>query len=365
MEEAARIARCRERGCPPLSKSSQRMSPTVRRKLPEIMGVGPGRTGSTWLHRVLEGHVDLPHGIKETQFFSTFFYKGIDWYMRHFRYATGERKIVDICPYYFKVEARDRIKAFIPDARIITTMRDPVDRLYSIYKLMRHSGSARRGSFEETLKGWPSMAGGNRYAFHLKAWFDTFGRENVLVTLYDELRAEPQSYVNRVTDFIGIERIRLAEKSHLSDETNSFARAPRNRKLARRGTAVKYWLRGQQAYRVVSLLERLGVWEFCGGRGEPFPNLTPEQDARLRERFLPEIEALEEMLMIDLSAWKKPRVARRVSVERTSVRKEYLRVAFTAAVLGGLLALGMIQTAVSPTNPFDELTPQSEPFYRL
>jgi hypothetical protein len=128
---------------------------------------------------------------------------------------------------------------------------------------------------------------------------------------------------------------------------------------------VKYWLRGQQAYRVVSLLERLGVWEFCGGRGEPFPNLTPEQDARLRERFLPEIEALEEMLMIDLSAWKKPRVARRVSVERTSVRKEYLRVAFTAAVLGGLLALGMIQTAVSPTNPFDELTPQSEPFYRL
>jgi hypothetical protein len=209
------------------------------------------------------------------------------------------------------------------------------------------------------------MAGGNRYAFHLKAWFDTFGRENVLVTLYDELRAEPQSYVNRVTDFIGIERIRLAEKSHLSDETNSFARAPRNRKLARRGTAVKYWLRGQQAYRVVSLLERLGVWEFCGGRGQPFPNLTPEQDARLRERFLPEIEALEEMLMIDLSAWKKPRVARRVSVERTSVRAEYLRVAFTAAVLGGLLALGMIQTAVSPTNPFDELTPQSEPFYRL
>ncbi len=35
------------------------------------------------------------------------------------------------------------------------------------------------------------------------------------------------------------------------------------------------------------------------------------------------------------------------------------------AVLGGLLALGMIQTAVSPINPFDELTPQSEPFYRL
>jgi len=340
------------------------MSPPIKRRLPEVIGVGPGRTGSTWLHRVLEGHVDLPYGIKETQFFSTFFYKGIGWYERHFRYASGERKIVDICPYFFKGEARDRIKAFIPDAKIITTMRDPVDRLYSMYKLLRHSGTARRGTFEDTLKGWPSMAGGNRYAFHLKAWFDTFGRDNVLVTIYDELRAEPQSYVNRVTDFIGIERISLAEKSHLSDETNSFALAPKNRKLARRATALKYWLRGQQAYRVVSLLERAGVWEFCGGRGEPFPTLTLEQDARLREHFLPEVEALEEMLKLDLSAWKKPREPRRVSVKRATLRGEYLRLALMG-VLGGLLAMGMIQAAVSPTNPFDELTPQSAPFYRL
>ena len=345
------------------------MSTPIKRKLPEVIGVGPGRTGSTWLHRVLEGHVDLPYGIKETQFFSTFFYKGIGWYERHFRYATGERKIVDICPYFFKPESRDRIKALIPDARIITTMRDPVDRLYSMYKLLRHSGTAARGTFEDTLKCWPSMAGANRYAFHLKEWFDTFGRDNVLVTIYDELRAEPQSYVNRVTDFIGIERISLAEKSHLSDETNSFARAPKNRKLARRATAVKYWLRGQQAYRAVSLLERAGVWEFCGGRGEPFPKLTLEEDARLREHFLPEVEALEEMLKLDLSAWKGPREPRRVSVKRATVdraplRGEYLRLALMG-VLGGLLALGMIQTAVSPTNPFDELTPQSAPFYRL
>jgi len=30
----------------------------------------------------------------------------------------------------------------------------------------------------------------------------------------------------------------------------------------------------------------------------------------LRERYRPEVEALEEMLMIDLSAWKKPRALR-------------------------------------------------------
>jgi hypothetical protein len=61
---------------------------------------------------------------------------------------------------------------------------------------------------------------------------------------------------------------------------------------------------------VIDLLERSGVWDFCYGRGDLYPPLTPEQDARLRARFLPEVEALEEMLLIDLTAWKKPRMPR-------------------------------------------------------
>ncbi len=94
------------------------MSKSSPRRLPEIIGAGPGRTGTTWLHRVLEGRVDLPYGVKETQFFNTFYDKGIDWYAHHFRYATGDRKIAEICPYFFHPLAPDRIKAHIPNCRI-------------------------------------------------------------------------------------------------------------------------------------------------------------------------------------------------------------------------------------------------------
>ena len=119
------------------------MSATVNHRLPEIIGAGPGRTGTTWLHRVLEGRVDLPYGVKETQFFNTFYDKGIDWYARHFRYATGERKIAEICPYFFHPLAPARIKAHIPNCRIITTLRDPVDHSFSAYKLVLHFAWAR------------------------------------------------------------------------------------------------------------------------------------------------------------------------------------------------------------------------------
>ena len=281
-------------------------------KLPDVIGIGPPRTGSTWLHRVLEGRVDLPYRVKETQFFSNYYDRGIDWYARHFRYATGGRPIVEICPpYFFKTEALERIKVHIPNCRIVTTLRDPADRVYSVYKMLRHFGNVRSGTFDQVLKTWTNLAGGNRYAPILETWFESFGRENVLVTLYDELRAHPQSYLDRVTDFMGVERIALSERPEIGDDVHSFDRAPKNRRLARRAMTVIHWLKGHQAYGVVNLLERAGVWDFCHGRGEPYGRLTPEQEERLRERYLPEVEALEELLMIDLSAWKKPR-ARRV-----------------------------------------------------
>jgi hypothetical protein len=281
------------------------MSPAMSRRLPEIIGAGPGRTGTTWLHRVLEDHVDLPHGVKETQFFNTFYDKGIDWYARHFRYATGERKIAEICPYFFHPEAPARIKTHIPNCRVITTLRDPVDHAFSAYKLVLHFAWAH-GTFDEVLKSRPNLGSGNRYASHLKTWFDLFGRENVLVTMYDELRAQPQSYLDRVTDFMGIERIGISARPDIGDDVHSFARAPKSRALARRARHMMYWLQSHQAYGVSNLLERAGVWDYCYGRGEPFGRLTPEQEQRLRERYLPEVEALEELLGIDLAAWKKP-----------------------------------------------------------
>jgi len=282
------------------------MSATIKHRLPAIIGAGPGRTGTTWLHRVLEGHVDLPYGVKETQFFSTYYDKGIDWYARHFRYAAGARPIVEICPYLFDPFTPDRIKTHIPNCRAITTLRDPVEHSFSAYKLVAHYAWAR-GSFEEVLKSRPGLGGDNRYAFHLRKWFETFGRENVLVTRYDELRAQPQSYLDRVTDFMGIGRIALSTRPEIGDDVHSFDRAPKNRRLARSATRLMYWFKARQAYGAINFLDRCGVWDFCHGRGEPFGRLTPEQEERLRQRYLPEVEALEELLTIDLSAWKEPR----------------------------------------------------------
>ena len=59
------------------------------------------------------------------------------------------------------------------------------------------------------------------------------------------------------------------------------------------------------------MLRKAGVWRFSFRGGGEFGPLDPALDRRLRERFRPEVEALEEMLGRDLSQWKKPGGARR------------------------------------------------------
>jgi hypothetical protein len=282
---------------------------TTPRELPNFIAVGVGRSGTTWLHDVLTGHVGLPYGVKETDFFLRNYGNGINWYRSFFRHCPRGQPIVEICPTYFSsADARRRMKLHIPDCRIICTFREPVERAYSHYKLMRHNVWTR-ASFEEVVDRSEEIAEMNRYAFNLSGWQQTFGHDNVLICLYDDLQQDPQGYLDAVCDFIAIKRFPLASRG-ASVRLNSFPTAPRNRRLAQNARHARDWLRRRRAYRLDRLLERAGVWGFCFDGGETFPPLERELEQRLKERFLPEVEALEQLTQRDLSAWKASRDSR-------------------------------------------------------
>ena len=276
-------------------------------RLPDFLAVGPPRTGTTWLHNVLEGHVGLPRWIKETVFFSHRYQLGMEWYESQFRHCQLGRPIGEICTYFEYPQARERIALHIPHCKIICSFRDPVERTYSYYKFMRRLAYTKLG-FEDAIGKHKQMVESNRYAFHLKDWQARFGSENVLVLIYDDLIADPQSYLDRVCDFVGIERFALSESPAANERAFAITRAPRSHRLAQNARHFSEWLVIHRAYRVQRLLDRLGAWKFCYEGGEEYRPLAPDVDARIRERFRPEVEALEELIGRDLSSWKKPRV---------------------------------------------------------
>ena len=65
-----------------------------------FLHVGPGKSGSTWLHEVLIRHPEVYlTKAKDLYFFSRYYDRGLPWYEAQFRAARPEHKIVgEICP---------------------------------------------------------------------------------------------------------------------------------------------------------------------------------------------------------------------------------------------------------------------------
>lgn len=283
-------------------------------RLPDFIAVGPQRTGTTWLHKVLGGHVGLPT-IKETDFFSKHYDRGLEWYRAFFGNCAANLPMGEIDPNYFGiVEVCERIAHHIPHAKIIVTLRDPVERAYSSYRIMRRDAWTRVG-FEETVARNNVIRESSRYSFHLKNWWDHFGRDRVIVLMYENLEADPQAFLDRICAFIGIARIVVEGSALATERVNTVTHAPRSRRIAQNARNARDWMRVHRWHRAIDVLDKAGVWRYCFGGGEEFQSMDPQVEARLREHFRPEVEALEELLGRDLSAWKGVRTGGATSVK--------------------------------------------------
>jgi Sulfotransferase domain len=280
-------------------------------RLPDFIAVGPPRTGTTWLYRVLTGHVGLPFGIKETQFFVWNYDLGLEWYLSYLRNAPDNLPLGEIAPTYFDhPEARQRIAALIARCRIIISLRDPVDRIYSQYKTWCSAGLLDDEPFDYQ-KQRSQLGASTSYAINLKAWREAFGKDNVLVVLYDDLRANPQAYLDSVCSFIGIAPIDLRNSRWADDPVNPALRRSGSMRLARAVQNLRDYLVRRGYARLGGLLiDGTPLWNLLHAGGKEYPRLSPETEAELRNLLRPEVEELELLLGRDLSAWKLPQAGR-------------------------------------------------------
>lgn len=267
--------------------------------MPDFLGVGQPRTGTSWLDAMLRGHAGLPRNVKEVDFFVKNYARGIAWYQNYFAGCDPALPAGEICPSYLgSDDARERIARHLPRCRIICTFRDPVQVLFSFWKLARRNAWTDRDFESYVPANWSTGGQG------LRGWRDTFGSGQVLAQLYDDLLEDPQGYLDRVCDFIGITRIALAGSRSATERVNRFSHLPRSHYLARKGRKLRDRLNARERFGTIELLRRAGVWRLCFEGGPPFPTLDAATEARVRRRLLPQIEAFEKVLGRDLSAWK-------------------------------------------------------------
>jgi len=175
-------------------------------RMPDFLGIGAQKAGTTWLHQNLQHHPDFyfPPHIKEIRFFDARFYMSPRQYAAFFEKA-GSRVTGDITPGYGALPiSRIRfVRKLIPDAKIILILRNPIERAWS-HALMDLVDTKQR-RFED-VESWEFYAhfdsrsarrnGG--YVSMLDNWSRVYPEEKLLVAFFEDIRDRPQELLTRV-----------------------------------------------------------------------------------------------------------------------------------------------------------------------
>ena len=204
-------------------------------RLPNFLIIGAAKSGTTSLWRYLSQHPQVFFApIKEPRFFSyegeSVDYKGPgddkwgreivsswDAYTALFasagsQVAVGEASNVYL---YFAAKTAPRIAARLPQARLIAILRNPVDRAYSSFLMLRGEGREPLADFRSALReeagrlerGWsPAWAYTRRsfYAESVQTYRKLFPKSQMRFFLYDDLARRPQELFDSIFDFLGV-----------------------------------------------------------------------------------------------------------------------------------------------------------------
>jgi hypothetical protein len=270
--------------------------------LANFLHLGPSKSGSTWLHEVLISHPDIYlTEAKDLYFFSRYYDRGLEWYQAQFRDARNGHDIIgEVCPDYLACpEAPDRIRACLgPDVRLMVTLREPVARAFSGYLYLRKHGLAA-GSFQETALTWTDLLDEGRYATHLRRYLRVFDRKSLYVALFDDLEADPQAFLDGITDWLGVSRCPVGADRLKPQLPASEARWLPLAMLAKHGAN---WVRRHDGAALIGRVKRSPLVQRALYRpfGPERPMMPPGDVAFVHEQLAEEIAGVEEEFGIPL-----------------------------------------------------------------
>lgn len=201
--------------------------------LRNIFIVGAAKAGTTALYYLLNQHPEICFPVvKEPNFFSnlngeqevvkpgtgpgdssTTWTDSLDAYHKLYRCSKDHHYRLDASvSYLYSTRAACHISRYSPGARIVIVLRNPVDRAWSHYKHLVRDGRESL-SFEEALnreeerikEGWEfswHLKQMGLYSRQIQRYFDHFGRSQVRVFLFDDLKANIKDIIKITEEFL-------------------------------------------------------------------------------------------------------------------------------------------------------------------
>lgn len=177
--------------------------------LPTFIMIGPGRSATTMLYEAFREHPDIcmAKNTKETNFFTSEFHRGVKWYESFYEHCGCKPARGEVCNLYiYDPDAPQRIAEVIPDVKLIACLRNPFDRMYSVFLYRQRSGTIPANiGFSEAIRQYPDLVTDNLYGDQLERYLACFPSANILITFYDDLEKDAVQFIKTIFDFIEVD----------------------------------------------------------------------------------------------------------------------------------------------------------------
>ena len=181
--------------------------------LPDFLGIGAMKSGTTWLYENLRSHpgIYVPEK-KELYYFSLRFNRySLNAYAAQFK--PGEHQVKgDITPGYsiLPVKRINFIRTVMPDVKLIFLMRNPIHRAWSeaYMNLVEKPGKQMRDVPAEEFLAYcesPACRQRSDYAAIIDRWLSVFPAEQFFSAFLDEVEESPREVLLRLFGFLGID----------------------------------------------------------------------------------------------------------------------------------------------------------------
>jgi Sulfotransferase domain len=271
--------------------------------LPTFLVIGAQRAGTSTLHRWLDDHPDVCMSPREDlDFFleAGNWDRGASWYGLRFGNCQWEHARGETSARYANTHldpgVPKRMHSLIPNARLIYLVREPIERMRSMYRHRVTEGTERR-TFEDAVAQDSDYVEGSRYIERIGAFLAEYKKKQLLVVTTERLTVDPAATMAQIHKHVGVEPTPLSEGVSHRDVTDD--RRLESTISLRLKANPGYWRTLNRSWRLRSLHERVLTRQ----AKVPSAYLPGPAEATLKEDLEKDTQALEVFMGRRLTEW--------------------------------------------------------------
>ncbi|PTX50128.1 sulfotransferase domain-containing protein [Melghirimyces profundicolus] len=188
----------------------------MNKSLPDFLIIGVMKAGTTSFYSSLIKHPLISSAKKkEIHFFDWHYHKGMSWYRDHFVKKKEGTITGEASDYMWPPHVLQRVYKHLPNVKLIVLLRNPVDRAYSHYQMLRNVTGGM--TFEKALEKEEKMVkegktkhivysylDRGKYVEQLQRWLKVYPGNQILVIRSEDYFNNPSESLNQTLNFLGL-----------------------------------------------------------------------------------------------------------------------------------------------------------------